>query len=68
MIVATRPDPTVLPPSRCFEKGIYLFEIDFACFIGSCYLGFYVISVVFEIFSTILEPHLISFLHLLFYP
>ena len=60
-IVATRPDPTVRPPSRCFWEEIYLFEIDFACFIGSYYLGFHVISVVFEIFRTILEPPLLMF-------
>ena len=56
MIVATRPDPTVRPPSRCFWDGIYLPRIDFACFIGSYYHGFHVISMVFEIFRTILEP------------
>ena len=59
MIVATRPDPTVRPPSRCFWDGIYLPRIDFACFIGSYYHGFHVISVVFEIFRTILEPRYI---------
>ena len=60
MILATRPDPTVRPPSRCFWKGIYMFRTDFTCFPASYYPVFHVIFMVFEFFRTILEPRYIK--------
>lgn len=56
MIVATLPEPTVLPPSRFVGNIIVVFLLIFFAFYYSYYLIFLLIFLAFEFFRTKIEP------------
>lgn len=56
MIVATRPEPTVRPPSRFVGSKIMVFFCIFSINFYSYYQESHLVFVVFKFFRTILEP------------
>lgn len=50
MMLATRPDPTVLPPSRTFAPEIIMFLGDFKSIFNTFFLDIHLVSEVFEFF------------------
>ena len=50
MIVATRPDPTVRPPSRTFAPEIIMFSGDFKGIFNTFFLDMRLVSEVFGLF------------------
>ena len=57
MIVATRPEPTVRPPSRFEGKEIWVVCSIFTVFFRVYYPFLCSLHVVADFFRTILEPH-----------
>ena len=56
MIVATRPEPTVLPPSRALGNEIWMFFLVFATYYSSYYLIWHYIFTVLKNFRAKIEP------------
>ena len=65
-IVATRPEPTVLPPSRFGENKIVVFLYTFHSFFDLYYSYFHVVFVILIFFRTILEPHILLYSKVIF--
>ena len=56
IIVATRPEPTVRPPSRALGNKIWMFFLVFAIYYSSYYLIWNYISTVLKNFRAKIEP------------
>ena len=56
IILATRPEPTVLPPSRALGNEIWMFFLVFATYYSSYYLIWHYIFTVLKNFRAKIEP------------